>query len=67
MFAKFFSSRKYSARIQEQEEHIETLLVKVNNLEKQKSRLQSEVEVLIIDLEKVLFILFFIIKFKQFI
>lgn len=44
--------RKYSARIQEQEEHIETLLVKVNNLEKQKSRLQSEVEVLIIDLEK---------------
>lgn len=45
--------RKYSARIQEQEEQIETLLVKINNLEKQKSRLQSEVEVLIIDLEKV--------------
>lgn len=44
--------RKYSARIQEQEEHIESLLVKINNLEKQKSRLQSEVEVLIIDLEK---------------
>lgn len=44
--------RKYSARIQEQEEHIETLIVKVNNLEKQKSRLQSEVEILIIDLEK---------------
>ncbi|XP_011692085.1 PREDICTED: paramyosin, long form [Wasmannia auropunctata] len=44
--------RKYSARIQEQEEQIETLLVKINNLEKQKSRLQSEVEVLIIDLEK---------------
>lgn len=44
--------RKFTARIQEQEEHIETLLVKVNNLEKQKSRLQSEVEVLIIDLEK---------------
>ncbi|XP_049829311.1 paramyosin, long form isoform X3 [Schistocerca gregaria] len=44
--------RKFQARIQEQEEHIETLLVKVNNLEKQKSRLQSEVEVLIIDLEK---------------
>jgi len=47
--------RKYSARIQEQEEQIETLLVKINNLEKQKSRLQSEVEVLIIDLEKVRF------------
>lgn len=46
--------RKYSARIQEQEEQIETLLVKINNLEKQKSRLQSEVEVLIIDLEKVM-------------
>lgn len=45
--------RKYSARIQEQEEQIETLLVKINNLEKQKSRLQSEVEILIIDLEKV--------------
>ncbi|RZC36450.1 paramyosin, partial [Asbolus verrucosus] len=44
--------RKYTARITEQEEHIEALLVKVNNLEKQKSRLQSEVEVLIIDLEK---------------
>lgn len=44
--------RKFNARIQEQEEHIEALLVKVNNLEKQKSRLQSEVEVLIIDLEK---------------
>ncbi|CAG2067073.1 unnamed protein product, partial [Timema podura] len=45
-------SRKYTVRLQEQEEQIETLLVKVNNLEKQKSRLQSEVEVLIIDLEK---------------
>ncbi|XP_065162109.1 paramyosin, long form-like [Atheta coriaria] len=44
--------RKYTVRITEQEEHIESLLVKVNNLEKQKSRLQSEVEVLIIDLEK---------------
>lgn len=44
--------RKYTARIQEQEEHIETLLVKLNTLEKVKSRLQSEVEVLIIDLEK---------------
>lgn len=46
-------SRKYSARLQEQEEHIESLVVKINTLEKQKSRLQSEVEVLIIDLEKV--------------
>lgn len=44
--------RKYTVRIQEQEEHIEQLLVKVNNLEKQKSRLQSEIEVLIIDLER---------------
>lgn len=44
--------RKFTCRIQEQEEHIETLLVKVNNLEKQKSRLQSEIEVLIIDLER---------------
>lgn len=44
--------RKYTVRIQEQEEHIESLVVKLNNLEKQKSRLQSEVEILIIDLEK---------------
>jgi chromosome segregation ATPase len=44
--------RKYTCRIQEQEEHIESLLVKVNNLEKIKSRLSSEIEVLIIDLEK---------------
>lgn len=44
--------RKFNIRIQEQEEHIEALMVKVSNLEKQKSRLQSEVEVLIIDLEK---------------
>lgn len=46
-------SKKYTIRIQEQEEHLETLIVKINNLEKQKSRLQSEVEILIIDLEKV--------------
>lgn len=44
--------RKYSARIQEQEEHIESLLLKLTNLEKVKMRLQSEVEILIIDLEK---------------
>lgn len=35
--------RKFSVRIQEQEEQIETLIVKINNVEKQKSRLQSEV------------------------
>jgi hypothetical protein len=45
--------KKYTIRLQEQEEHIESLVVKLNNIEKQKSRLQSEVEVLIIDLEKV--------------
>ncbi|XP_039763122.1 paramyosin, long form [Pararge aegeria] len=44
--------RKYSIRIQEQEEQIETLIAKCSSIEKQKSRLQSEVEVLIIDLEK---------------
>ncbi|XP_032526459.1 paramyosin, long form isoform X1 [Danaus plexippus] len=44
--------RKYSIRIQEQEEQIETLIAKISSVEKQKSRLQSEVEVLIIDLEK---------------
>lgn len=35
--------RKYSIRIQEQEEQIETLIQKISNIEKQKSRLQSEV------------------------
>ncbi|XP_023159315.1 paramyosin, long form [Ceratitis capitata] len=44
--------RKYQVRITELEEHVETLIVKINNLEKQKTRLASEVEVLIIDLEK---------------
>lgn len=44
--------RKFTIRIQESEEHIEQLLIKLSNTEKQKSRLQSEVEVLIIDLEK---------------
>ncbi|KAH8301232.1 hypothetical protein KR018_008806 [Drosophila ironensis] len=44
--------RKYQVRITELEEHIEALIVKVNNLEKTKTRLASEVEVLIIDLEK---------------
>lgn len=37
--------RKYSIRIQEQEEQIETLIAKINNVEKQKSRLQSEVRI----------------------
>lgn len=44
--------RKFHIRISEQEEQIESLLAKCTGLEKQKSRLQSEVEVLIIDLEK---------------
>lgn len=35
--------RKYSIRIQEQEEQIETLIAKISSIEKQKSRLQSEV------------------------
>ena len=44
--------RKFALKIQEQEEHIESLMAKLAQVEKQKSRLQSEVEVLIIDLEK---------------
>ena len=40
------------AKISEYEEQLEALLAKCSNLEKQKSRLQSEVEVLIMDLEK---------------
>ena len=39
-------------KIAEYEEQLEALLAKCSNLEKQKSRLQSEVEVLIMDLEK---------------
>jgi chromosome segregation ATPase len=45
--------RKYHVRITELEEQIESYMAKCSGLEKQKSRLQSEVEVLIIDLEKV--------------
>lgn len=44
--------RKYLHKMQEQEEQIEKLMSKLAQTEKQKSRLQSEVEVLIIDLEK---------------
>lgn len=39
-------------KISEYEEQLEALLTKCSSLEKQKSRLQSEVEVLIMDLEK---------------
>uniref|UniRef100_A0A182IVX2 Myosin tail domain-containing protein n=2 Tax=Anopheles atroparvus TaxID=41427 RepID=A0A182IVX2_ANOAO len=44
--------RKYTVRITETEEHIESLQARLSKLEKEKSRLQSEVEVLIIDLER---------------
>lgn len=44
--------RKFTIRIQEQEEHIESLVVKINSLEKIRQKLTTEVEVLIIDLEK---------------
>ncbi|XP_055623809.1 paramyosin, long form isoform X1 [Toxorhynchites rutilus septentrionalis] len=44
--------RKYTVRIQESEEHIESLQLRLSKLEKEKSRLSSEIEVLIIDLEK---------------
>lgn len=44
--------RKMAQKITEYEEQLEALLNKCSSLEKQKSRLQSEVEVLIMDLEK---------------
>lgn len=44
--------RKIAQKISEYEEQLEILLNKCSNLEKQKSRLQSEVEILIMDLEK---------------
>jgi chromosome segregation ATPase len=44
--------RKFTIRIQEQEEHIESLVIKINSLEKIKTKLSTEIEVLIIDLEK---------------
>uniref|UniRef100_T1J4Y6 Paramyosin n=1 Tax=Strigamia maritima TaxID=126957 RepID=T1J4Y6_STRMM len=44
--------RKFAARTAEYEETIEGLMNKCSALEKQKSRLQSEVEILIVDLEK---------------
>lgn len=44
--------RKFTIRIQEQEEHIESLVIKINSLEKLKVKLTTEIEVLIMDLEK---------------
>lgn len=44
--------RKFTIRIQEQEEHIESLTIKINNLEKIRVKLTTEIEVLMIDLEK---------------
>jgi chromosome segregation ATPase len=44
--------RKFTIRIQEQEEHIASLVIKINSLEKVRQKLTTEVEVLIIDLEK---------------
>ncbi|XP_050096007.1 paramyosin, long form [Anopheles aquasalis] len=44
--------RKYTVRITESEEHIESLQARLSKLEKEKSRLTSEIEILIIDLEK---------------
>ncbi|KAL7052650.1 hypothetical protein ACKWTF_004953 [Chironomus riparius] len=44
--------RKFTIRINEQEEHIESLVVKINSLEKIRTKLTTEIEVLIIDLEK---------------
>ena len=41
-------------RITELEETITTLSQKINNVEKQKSRLSQEIEIMIMDLEKVL-------------
>lgn len=46
--------RKLHQKMAEYEEQLEALLSKCSNLEKQKSRLQSEVEILIMDLEKVI-------------
>ncbi|XP_057366478.1 paramyosin, long form-like [Daphnia carinata] len=44
--------RKFHVRVTELEEQISALISKCSGLEKIKSRLQSEVEILIIDLEK---------------
>lgn len=52
-FHIYLCRRKFQIRISEQEEQVESLMARCTALEKQKSRLQSEVEVLIIDLEKV--------------
>lgn len=45
--------RKIAQKTSEYEEQLEVLLNKCSSLEKAKSRLQSEVEVLVMDLEKV--------------
>lgn len=44
--------RKFTIRITEQEEHMQSLVIKINSLEKLRVKLTTEIEVLIIDLEK---------------
>ncbi|CAO1362256.1 unnamed protein product [Diamesa serratosioi] len=44
--------RKFTIRITEQEEHMQSLVIKINSLEKLRIKLTTEIEVLIIDLEK---------------
>lgn len=57
--------RKIHIRITELEEQISALISKCSGLEKIKSRLQSEVEVLIIDLEKVKYCTYFCLSKKK--
>lgn len=45
--------KKFSIRLSEAEEQVQNALARASNLEKQKSRLQAELEIIIIDLEKV--------------
>ena len=49
----FYFRRRLAQKTAEYEEQLQALLNKCSALEKHKSRLQSEVEVLIMDLEKV--------------
>lgn len=52
-YEKFFNRRKLQAKLNEAEQNMEAANAKVSQLEKAKSRLQGELEDLMIDVERV--------------
>ena len=53
-FINYNFRKKLTIRIVELEETISSLTIKIQGVEKQKSRLSQEIEIMILDLEKVI-------------